>query len=167
MGRENQMAPGAIIVIGASSGGFAVLQRLVADLPADLPAALFVVWHMPPDGQGVLPQALAHAGALAAAHAVDREPIAASRVSVAPPDHHLLIERGHVRITRRPKENRFRPAVDPLFRSAAYAYGLRVIDVVLSGALDDGSAGLRTVKRRGGTAVVQTPPRRRGSPDAV
>lgn len=147
----------AIIVIGASSGGFAVLQRLVADLPADLPAALFVVWHMPPDGEGVLPHALAHAGALPVAHAVDREPVAAGQVYVAPPDHHLLVERGHVRVTRGPKENRFRPAIDPLFRSAAYAYGPRVVGVVLSGLLDDGAAGLRTIKRRGGTAVVQDP----------
>lgn len=151
------MGEPAIIVIGASSGGFAVLQRLAADLPAALPAALFVVWHMPPDGAGVLPHALAQAGALPAAHAVDGEPVAAGRVYVAPPDHHLLVERGHVRVTRGPKENRFRPAVDPLFRSAAYAYGPRVVGIVLSGLLDDGAAGLRTIKRRGGRTVVQDP----------
>jgi two-component system chemotaxis response regulator CheB len=151
------MSEPTIIVIGASSGGFAVLQRLVGGLPVDLPAALFVVWHMGPDGHGVLPDALNRAGVLPAAHALDGEAISPGQIYVAPPDHHLLVERGHVRLTRGPKEHRFRPAVDPLFRSAAYAYGARAIGVVLSGALDDGSAGLRTIKRRGGITVVQDP----------
>jgi two-component system, chemotaxis family, protein-glutamate methylesterase/glutaminase len=146
-----------IVVIGASSGGFAVLQQLVRDLPADLPAALFVVWHVSPDSHGVLPAALNRAGALPVGHAVDGESIAPGRIFVAPPDRHLLVERGRVRVTRGPKEHRFRPAVDPLFRSAAFAYGPRVVGVVLSGALDDGSAGLRTIKRRGGIAIVQDP----------
>lgn len=147
----------SVIVVGASSGGFAVLQRLAADLPAELGAALFVVWHMPPDGHGVLPEVLGRAGPLPAAHAVDGEPIAPGRIYTAPPDHHLLVEPGRVRVTRGPQEHRFRPAVDPLFRSAAQAYGPRVIGVVLSGALDDGAAGLRAIKRRGGVAVVQDP----------
>lgn len=151
------MEPGAIIVIGASAGGYAVLQRMVAALPADLPAALFIVWHLPPDSVGLLPEVLNRARALPAAHARDGEKIIPGRIYVAPPDWHLLVEPGHVRVTRGPKENHFRPAVDPLFRSAAFAYGPRVIGVVLSGALDDGAAGLRTVKRRGGTAVVQDP----------
>lgn len=151
------MADPAIIVIGASSGGFTVLQQIVGALPADLPAALFVVWHMAPDGYGVLPSVLNRAGALPVAHAIDGEPIVAGRIFVAPPDHHLLVERDQVRVTKGPKEHRFRPAVDPLFRSAAYAYGPRVIGVVLSGALDDGSAGLRVIQRHGGTTVVQDP----------
>ena len=125
-----------IIVIGASAGGFAVLKQLVAQLPPNLAAALFVVWHMPADGQGVLPDVLNQAQTLPAALAVDGEPIAMGRIFVAPPDHHLLIERGIVRVTKGPKEHRFRPAVDPLFRSAAAAYGPRVVGVVLSGARD-------------------------------
>lgn len=144
-----------IIVIGASAGGFAVLRQLVADLPPNLPAALFVVWHMPPDGQGLLSQVLGRAHTLPAADAVDGEAIVLGRIYVAPPDHHLLVEPGRVRVTKGPKEHRFRPAVDPLFRSAAIAYGSRVVGVVLSGALDDGTAGLQAIKRHGGTAVVQ------------
>lgn len=151
------MEPEVIIVIGASAGGLPVLQRLIAELPPDLPAALCVVWHLPPDGIGLLPEVLNRARTLPAANAVDGEDMLRGHVYVAPPDRHLLVERGRMRVTRGPKENRFRPAVDPLFRSAAFAYGPRLIGVVLSGALDDGSAGLRTIKRRGGTVVVQDP----------
>lgn len=146
-----------IIVIGASAGGFAVLKQLVAGLPANLPAALFVVWHLPPDGHGVLPDVLNQARTLPVAHAVDGESITLGHITIAPPDHHLLVEPGRVRVTKGPKEHRFRPAVDPLFRSAASAYGPRVIGVVLSGALDDGTAGLKTIKQCGGTAIVQDP----------
>lgn len=146
-----------IIVIGASSGGFVALKTLVSGLPKDLQASLFIVWHMSPDVRGVLPQVLNRAGTLHAAHAFDGESIEPNRIYVAPPDRHLLIERGRVRVTRGPKENRFRPAVDPLFRSAAYVYGPRVIGVILSGALDDGTAGLWMVKQRGGLAIVQDP----------
>jgi len=112
-----------IIVIGASAGGMEVLQALVGGLPPDLPAALFVVWHMPGHSVGVLPEVLGRAGLLPAAHARDGEPIESGRIYVAPPDRHLLLEPSHVRLTRGPKENHFRPAVDPLFRSAAAAYG--------------------------------------------
>jgi two-component system chemotaxis response regulator CheB len=146
-----------IIVIGASAGGFEALKKLVAGLPKDFAASVFIVWHMSPDIRGVLPQVLNRAETVYAAHAYDQEPIRPNRIYVAPPDRHLLVERGRVRVTRGPKENRFRPAVDPLFRSAAYAYGNRVIGVVLSGALDDGTAGLWTVKHRGGVSVVQDP----------
>ena len=147
----------SIIVIGASAGGFEALKTLVAGLPAEFQASIFVVWHVSPDVRGVLPQVLNRFGTVPAAHAVDGEKIVENRIYVAPPDHHLLVERGNVRVTRGPKENRFRPAVDPLFRSAAYAYNNRVIGVILSGALDDGTAGLWTIKRRGGLAVVQDP----------
>jgi two-component system chemotaxis response regulator CheB len=146
-----------IIVVGASAGGFEALKKLTADLPADLRASVFIVWHMSPDIHGVLPQVLNRQSTIFAAHAYDYEPITPNRIYVAPPDCHLLIECGYVRVTRGPKENRFRPAVDPLFRSAAYTYGGRVIGVVLSGALDDGTAGLWTVKHRGGIAIVQDP----------
>jgi two-component system chemotaxis response regulator CheB len=146
-----------IVVIGASAGGFEALKQLVASLPSDLDAAIFIVWHMAPEVRGVLPFVLNRQSGPAAAQAVDGEPIVFNRIYVAPPDRHLLVEKGFVRVTRGPKENRFRPAVDPLFRSAAYSYESRVIGVVLSGALDDGTAGLWTVKSRGGVAVVQDP----------
>lgn len=120
-------------------------------------AAIFVVWHMAPDIEGVLPRVLGRSGPLEARPAQDREPVEHGRIYVAPPDHHLLIEPGRVRVTRGPKENHFRPAVDPLFRSAANSYGQRVIGVILSGSLDDGSAGLWTIKHHGGLAVVQDP----------
>ena len=146
-----------IIVVGASAGGFEALKTLVKNLPKDLQASIFVVWHIAPDVTGVLPHVLNRAETLPASNAFDGEAIEPGRIYVAPPDHHLLVEKGRVRVTKGPKENRFRPAVDPLFRSAAYAYNNRVIGVILSGALDDGTSGLWTVKHRGGVAVVQDP----------
>jgi two-component system chemotaxis response regulator CheB len=146
-----------IVVVGASAGGMEALQQLVRHLAADLDAALFVVWHTSPSVRSILPELLSKAGPLPAAFAVDREPVRSGKIYVAPPDHHMLLEDGFVRIARGPKENRFRPALDPLFRSAAYVYGPRTIGVVLTGALDDGTAGLWTIKLRGGTAIVQDP----------
>ena len=151
------MAKKDIVVMGASAGGMEALQKLVARLPADFPGALFVVWHMSPTVKSVLPEILGRATPLPVAAAADGDPIEPGRIYVAPNDHHMLLERGYVRIARGPKENRFRPALDPLFRSAAYVYGTRVIGVVLSGALDDGTSGLWTIKLRGGTAIVQEP----------
>ena len=138
-------------------GGFDALKQIMAGLPTDLDAAIFIVWHMAPFVRGVLPQALNKVCGIPAAHAFDGEPIEMNRIYVAPPDHHMLLEKGVIRVTRGPKENRFRPAVDPLFRSAAYIYGNQVIGVILSGALDDGTAGLWTVKYLGGLALVQNP----------
>jgi two-component system chemotaxis response regulator CheB len=146
-----------IVVIGASAGGVEALASLVRTLPGDIPAALFVVLHVPPDSTSNLPHILMHSGSLPAAHAVDGEPISSGRIYVAPPDRHLVIEPGYVRVTRGPRENRARPAVNPLFRSAARVYGPRVVSVVLSGALDDGTAGAIAVKRQGGISVVQEP----------
>lgn len=146
-----------IIVVGASAGGLEAVQQLIAGLPPVFPATIFVVWHMPAHGLGILPDVLQRAGALPAAHPNDGALIYPGQIYVAPPDRHLLIEDGRVRLTRGPKENHFRPAVDPLFRSAAYSYGSRVIGIVLSGALDDGTAGLWTIKDRGGLAIVQDP----------
>lgn len=152
------MAGRDIIVIGTSTGGIEAMQVLASGLPRDLKASLFVVLHIGADGLGILPDILERAGQLPASNAGNWETIRPGHIYVAPPDHHLLLERsGHVRITRGPKENRFRPAVDPLFRSAAHAFGSRVIGVVLTGGLDDGTAGLWTIKDRGGTTVVQRP----------
>jgi two-component system chemotaxis response regulator CheB len=146
-----------IVVIGASAGGVEALTKLVRTLPGNLPATLFVVLHIPADSPSLLPQILNRAGALQASHPADRTAIASGQIYIAPPDHHLIIERGYVHVIRGPKENRHRPAIDPLFRSAAKAYRQRVIGVILSGALDDGTAGLLAIKRCGGVVVVQSP----------
>lgn len=146
-----------IIVIGASAGGVEALTQLVTALPKDLPAALFIVVHVPAFGKSLLPQILSRKGLLRAVHARDGEAIVHGRIYVAPPDYHLLVKPGYVRLVQGPKENSARPAVDPLFRTAAKAYKQRVVGVVLSGTLDDGTAGLIDVKRLGGVAVVQHP----------
>jgi two-component system chemotaxis response regulator CheB len=151
------MATKDIVVIGASAGGMEALQKLVAPLPPDLPASLFIVWHLSPGTRSILPSVLSKAGKLPAAMPSDGDRIERGRIYVAPNDHHMLLESGYIRVARGPKENRFRPAVDPLFRSAAYVYGTRVIGAVLTGALDDGTAGLWTIKMRGGTTLVQEP----------
>jgi len=147
-----------IIVIGTSSGGIEALKELVSALPRDLKAAVFVVLHVAPYSLGILPEILSREGTLPAANAADWEQIEPGRIYVAPPDHHLLLDAaGYVRVTRGPRENRFRPAVDTLFRSAAHAFGPRVVGVILTGWLDDGAAGIWAVRERGGTAVVQHP----------
>jgi two-component system chemotaxis response regulator CheB len=146
-----------MIVIGASRGGLEALTQLMAHLPAELPASIFVVVHIPAEFPSYLSQLLDRAGALAAKEAEDGDTIEHRRVYVAPPDHHLLVQQGRVRLVRGPRENRARPAIDPLFRSAAVAYTSRVVGVVLSGMLDDGTAGLLAVKRCGGVAMVQHP----------
>lgn len=146
-----------IIVIGASAGGFEAIKTLVSGLPPDFPAAIFIVWHIAADVTGILPKVLNQQKKLPASNAEDRSPIKTGNIYVAPPDRHLILEEGYMRVTRGPKENRFRPAVDPLFRSAAFTYGPRVIGIILSGALDDGTAGLWFIKQRGGVAIVQTP----------
>ena len=132
-------------------------MTLVADLPPDLPAALFVVLHIPAYGYSVLPAILSRRGPLPARHPTDGEAIRPGHIYIAPPDHHLLINGSRIRLSRGPTENGHRPAIDTLFRTAAVAAGPRVIGVVLSGALDDGTAGLQAIKRRGGLAVVQDP----------
>jgi two-component system chemotaxis response regulator CheB len=148
---------GHVVVLGASAGGVESLREVVNGLPADLPAAVFVVLHIPPYQESSLPDILNFSGSLPASHPKDRAKIKSGHIYVAPPDHHLLIEEDRVVVTKGPKENRFRPSIDALFRSAAYSYGPRATGVVLSGALDDGTSGLWTIKRLGGTTVVQQP----------
>jgi two-component system, chemotaxis family, protein-glutamate methylesterase/glutaminase len=151
------MAGHDIIVIGASAGGVEALVRLVSALPKDLPASLFVVLHFPAQSTSVLPQILSRARTIATAHAVDGEEIRPGRIYVAPPDHHLILERETVRVTRGPREHGHRPAADPTMRSAAIHHGPRVIGIVLTGTLDDGTEGLLQIKARRGMTVVQDP----------
>jgi two-component system, chemotaxis family, protein-glutamate methylesterase/glutaminase len=146
-----------IVVVGASAGGVEALRTLAERLPPELPAAVFVVLHVLPSGTSVLAEILDRSSPLSAVAASDGDPIERGRIYVAPPDHHMLIERDRVRLTRGPRENGHRPAADPLFRSAARAYGRRVVGVVLSGALDDGTAGLKLITQAGGEALVQDP----------
>ncbi len=151
------MALRDIVVIGTSAGGVHALQSLVRRLPGDLPAALFVVLHTSPGGKSILPEILSRAGALPAVAAQDGSEIENGRICVALNDRHLLVEKGRVRVVFGPRENLFRPAIDPLFRSASRAYGSRVIGILLSGTLDDGCAGLAEIREKGGLAVVQEP----------
>jgi two-component system chemotaxis response regulator CheB len=151
------MLPHRLVVIGASAGGLQPLQLLVAGLPADFPATVCIVVHIPAYVPSFLPEVLGRAGPLPVSAPVQGEPLLAGHIYCAPPDHHLLVEDGRFSVAKGPKENRVRPAVDPLFRSAAYSEGPNVIGVVLSGLLDDGTSGLWTVKRFGGRTVVQDP----------
>lgn len=146
-----------IIVIGTSAGGLKALGMVLGALPPNLDATLFIVQHLAADKPSLLPQILTDVGALPASHPSDGEPIQSARIYVAPPDYHLLINQGVMRVVRGPQENRFRPAIDTLFRSAARAYGPRVVGVVLTGYLDDGTVGLQAIKKRGGVAIVQDP----------
>lgn len=146
-----------IVVIGTSAGGVEALQRLSAALPADFPAAIFITQHLSPSSRSVLPQLLDRAGPLPALSPRDGDAIEAGRIYVAAPDHHMLLRPGKILMRRGPYENRTRPAVNALFRSAAIAYGGRVIGVVLTGLLDDGTDGLIAIKAAGGLSVIQDP----------
>jgi two-component system chemotaxis response regulator CheB len=146
-----------IVVIGASSGGVEALLRLVAGLPPDLPAALFIVLHVEPGFASRLPELLTARGPLRAKHALHGEAIVPGRIYIAPPDNHLMLRPGYLHVVRGPKENGHRPAVDALFRTAAMVYGPRVIGVVLTGYLDCGTAGMMSIRSRGGLTVVQDP----------
>jgi two-component system chemotaxis response regulator CheB len=146
-----------IIVIGGSAGSFEPLKNIVASLPASFPGSILVVIHVMADFPSLLEEHLGSNSHLPVSQAADQEPIRRGHIYVARPDYHLTIEAGRMRVVRGPRENRHRPAIDPLFRSAARVYGPRVIGVILSGSLDDGSMGLYAVKQRGGIAIVQDP----------
>jgi two-component system chemotaxis response regulator CheB len=151
------MAGHDVIVIGASAGGVEALSQLVAQFPSDLAASIFIVLHTAPDSPGLLAQILDNRGPLRATIPADGEPIEPGVIYVAPPDRHLLVKPGHMHLTRGPRENRSRPAIDVLFRSAAIAYGPRVVGVILTGLLNDGVVGLLAVQRCGGVTVAQDP----------
>ncbi len=151
------MAKPDIIVIGASAGGVYALQELVASLPADFKTPIFIVQHVSASTPSMMPQIFSHAGPLRAVHPEDGEPIRPGMIYLAPPNHHLLVEADRVLVRKGPKENRFRPSVDALFRSAAYTFGPRVIAVVLTGLLNDGTSGMWSVKRLGGIGIIQDP----------
>lgn len=146
-----------IIVIGASAGGLKALSAVLTELPSDLAAAVFVVQHLAADRESYLPKLLADVTDLPVSSPVDDEVFSLGHVYVAAPDHHLLLSGDHVRVMRGPQENRFRPSIDALFRSAARSHGSRVIGMVLTGYLDDGTVGLQTIKKRGGITIVQDP----------
>jgi two-component system chemotaxis response regulator CheB len=153
-----QMAHRDIIVIGASAGGIGVLETILAALPWDLRASLFIVLHTAEESPGLIPEILNRASKLPVLYAVHNAPILPARVYIAPAGaRHMLLERGKIRLLPGPRENRSRPAIDALFRSASHAYGSQVIGVVLTGNLDDGAAGLADIKLRGGIAIVQNP----------
>jgi two-component system chemotaxis response regulator CheB len=144
-------------VIGASAGGFEVVMDIASRLPEDLPVPVFLTMHVPAYHPSYLPSILSNSGKLRAIHPEDGRMTESGFIYVAPPDHHLLVDNGHIAVKRGPKENGFRPSIDALFRSAAYSFGSGTIGVVLSGALHDGTSGLWTIKRLGGTAIVQDP----------
>lgn len=146
-----------VIVVGASAGGVEALQQLAHGLPADLAAPVFVVLHVHARSRSLLPEILSSAGQLPASHALDGAAIENGHIYIAPPDHHLIVERDHMHVGLGPKENYQRPCINVTFRSAALAYGDKAIGVILTGQLDDGTAGSWDIKRRGGTIIVQHP----------
>jgi two-component system chemotaxis response regulator CheB len=150
------MSPRRIITIGGSLGGVAALHRLAGLLPADLGVPVVAVQHIGIQ-RSRLPELLGAVGHLSASHVVDGEPLRAGHLHIAPPDHHVLVEGDLLRLTKGPKEHHTRPAIDPLFRSVALSHGPGAVGVVLTGGLDDGTAGLQAIKDAGGIAVVQEP----------
>ncbi|MEK0084515.1 chemotaxis protein CheB [Benzoatithermus flavus] len=156
-GSDNQPCTRDVIVVGASAGGVEALRELAASLPADLPAAMFVTIHRGNGPSSYLPDILDAAGPLDVEPAEEGARFVRGRIYVAPPDRHLLVGRNHIHVRRGPRENRVRPAIDPLFRSAAVNCSVRVIGILLTGMLDDGTAGCLAIRRCGGVTVVQDP----------
>jgi len=146
-----------IIVIGASAGGFQAIKKIIKELPKDFRPPVFIVWHTGAETTGVMPGVLNKLNSIFASYALDDEEIKPNRIYIAPPDNHMLLIENTIKLSKGPKENHFRPAIDPLFRSASYYFGSRTIGIILSGALDDGTSGLWKIKIAGGIAVVQDP----------
>jgi len=146
-----------IVAVGTSSGGLEALRALLGALPEDFPAPLCIVMHTAAETPGILAAILNRSTALDVRYAADGSPLRAGRVYIAQADRHLLVEPGRLRVTAGPRKNRFRPAIDPLFRSVAQVFGPGAVGVLLTGSLDDGTSGLEVIKRLGGAAVVQDP----------
>jgi two-component system chemotaxis response regulator CheB len=146
-----------VIVVGASAGGVEALAAFVRELPVETRQAVCVVLHVSPAGTSAMPSILARAARLPVHSPADGDPLLGGHIYVAPPDHHLEVERGRLRLTQSPRESGHRPAIDATMRSAAHAYDATVVGVVLSGSRDDGTAGLLAIKQHGGAAVVQDP----------
>jgi len=152
----NPLAKHDIIVIGASAGGISAVKKVICGLPADLPAALFVVIHIPPLPSN-LAEVLSKSSRLPTFEAIQDQPIQRGTIYIAPPDHHLFIDNDRILLWQGPKENRQRPAINALFRSAAVGYRERVVGLILSGIMEDGTTGLWWIRRYGGIVVVQDP----------
>jgi two-component system chemotaxis response regulator CheB len=172
MGITERPQPGPrrdIVVVGASAGGVEALTSLTSGLPEDFTASVFVVLHVSSTGTSVLPAILGRAAKLPVMVPTDGQSFAPGTIYVAQPNCHMVLERDAIRMTRGPKQNGFRPAIDPLFTSAAESLGARVAGVILSGTRDDGVAGLGLIKQHGGLAIVQDPDEApfRGMPDAA
>lgn len=146
-----------LIVIGASAGGVEALQTVVSGLPADLPAAVVVVLHVPSHARSELPSILSRVSRLPVAHACADQPLTPGTIAIAPPDRHLTVRGAELHVSRGPRVHGHRPAIDPLFETAAHEAGRRVVGVILSGSLYDGAAGMQAIKRGGGVTVVQDP----------
>jgi two-component system, chemotaxis family, protein-glutamate methylesterase/glutaminase len=146
-----------VVVAGASAGGVEALLRFVGSLPIAIPYAVLVVLHVAPTGTSVLPSILARAARAPVASPGDGDVLRDGHVYVAPPDRHLLVEDGVLRLSQAPRENGHRPAIDPTMRSAARQYGPGALGIVLSGSRDDGTAGLLAIKEHGGLALAQDP----------
>ena len=155
--RKSKQSLRKIVVIGGSQGALTGLIHIVPSLPPDLQAAFFVVVHFPSEAKSSLPQILAGAGSLRACHPKDNETVKPGNIYVAPPDYHLTLAGGTIQVRKGPRENRHRPAIDPLFRTAARSFGPNTIAVLLSGNLDDGSSGFLAVRTRRGIGIVQDP----------
>jgi two-component system chemotaxis response regulator CheB len=154
---EQFLAKRDIVAIGGSAGSLSALQQMVSELPATFPASVLVTRHLAPHQPSHFAEVLAESSALPISQALDGQPIERSHVYVSPPDRHLLLLNGAIRLGSGPRENMSRPSIDPMFRSAALAYGPRTVGVVLSGMLNDGASGLRAIKACGGTTIVQHP----------
>ena len=154
----NQIENSRLVVVGSSAGGMAALKQLIAQLPKDFPAPVFIVNHMSADTTGeALVKVLNESSSLVCEHAHDEQVFRAGHVYLAPSDQHMLVVKDRILVTKGARENRARPAIDPLFRSAAVAYGNRVIGIILTGYLDDGTSGMMAIKRCGGVCIAQDP----------
>lgn len=157
---SKQQFPGMkVVVVGTSAGGMNALVKLVAQLETGFPAPILVVQHISGDATGnVLLEALSRNSKLKCLHASTGKTLQPGHLYLAPSDHHLMVsDDGQLLVTKGAQENRSRPAIDPLFRSAGVAYGNRVIGILLTGYLDDGTAGMEVIKRCGGICIVQDP----------